>query len=149
MSFAYFFGAAAGGFILMAAIGLQALVALFSSIPLVRRHKAENPEFNAGRAYRRIAMVVVIVFAIFAVITLLVAHYVSTAALLGFLVGLVLAFLMSLKRLSPDNELNQKNFEDSYVDCYPLSALNPDDLDNASPDAEPPAGEDDPPESKE
>ena len=71
------------------------------------------------------------------------------AALLGFLVGLVLAFLMSLKRLSPDNEQNRKNFEDSYADCYPLSALNPDDRDDASQNAEPPAGEDDPPELKE
>ena len=33
MNIPYFFGAAAGGFVLMAAVGIQALVALFSSIP--------------------------------------------------------------------------------------------------------------------
>ena len=39
----YFFGAAAGGFIVMACVGVQALVALFSSIPLAKRRRRENP----------------------------------------------------------------------------------------------------------
>ena len=50
----YFFGAAAGGFIVMACIGIQALVALFSSIPLAKRRHRENHAFDLKRARRRL-----------------------------------------------------------------------------------------------
>ncbi|MCI2056831.1 MAG: hypothetical protein LKJ86_06750 [Oscillibacter sp.] len=128
MFIAYFFGAAAGGFILLAAIGIQALVALFSSIPLTRHHKAENSEFNVKKAYRRIALVTVIVLALVGIVSALVLYYAPVAAKVGYVFGLVLAILCCIKRMSPNNEQNQKNYEDSYADCYPPSAVNPDDV---------------------
>ena len=128
MDIPYFFGAAAGGFVLMATLGIQALVALFSSIPLIRRRKAENPEFNTGRALRRVALVAVITLGLVAVITAVVLHFAPFSVTLGYLLGMILAFICCLKRMSPNNELNRKNFEEAYADCYPPSAVNPDDV---------------------
>lgn len=54
MSSPYFFGAAVGGFLLMTAVGVPALVALCSSIPLAKRRKTETPGFDLKRAYHRI-----------------------------------------------------------------------------------------------
>jgi hypothetical protein len=133
MSFSYFFGAAAGGFVLLAAIGIQALVALFSSVPLTRRHKEEHPEFNARKAYHRIALVTVITLAVIVTVTVLVLRYAPTSASFGYLFGMIIAFLCSIKRMSPNNEQNQKNYEESYVDCYPADE-NPDDAGTAAPD---------------
>lgn len=127
MEISYFFGAAAGGFVLMAAIGIQALVALFSSIPLAKRRHREHPEFNLGRAYRRIVLVSVLVILLVVVITALVIHFTSIAPTLGYLTGMILAFVMSIKRMSPNNAQNQKGFEEAYADCYPPSDENPDD----------------------
>lgn len=127
MSVSYFFGAAAGGFIVMATIGIQALIALFSSIPLTHRHKAANPEFNSNRAYRRIALVTVVVILLVGVITALVLRYAPTSATAGYLFGMALAFVCSLKRMSPNHEQNQKSYEESYADCNPPSSENPDD----------------------
>ena len=52
MSSPYFFGAAVGGFLLMTAVGVPALVALCSSIPLAKRRKTETPGFDLKRAYQ-------------------------------------------------------------------------------------------------
>jgi Ca2+/Na+ antiporter len=127
MSISYFFGAAAGGFVLLAAIGIQALVALFSSIPLTRKHKAECPGFDYKRAYRRIAMVTVLILLLVSGVTAAVIHFAPLSASMGYLLGMILAFICCLKRMSPNNEQNQKNYEDSYADCYPPSDVNPDD----------------------
>lgn len=127
MDISYFFGAAAGGFVLMAAIGIQALVALFSSIPLAKRRKQENDGFDLKRAHRRIAQVTVTVLLLCGVVTALVMRFAPASATMGYLLGLVLAFVLSIKRMSPNNETNQTNFEVSYADCYPPSDVNPDD----------------------
>lgn len=123
----FFFGSAAGGFILMAAIGIQAVVALFSSIPLTRRRKETCPGFNIRAAYRRIAQVSSLSMILCAVITALVIHFGSTGVIAGYGLGFILAFALNLKRMSPNNEQNQKSYEESYADCYPASDVNPDD----------------------
>lgn len=128
----WFFGAAALGFILMAAFGIQAAVALFSSIPLIRRCQQECNEFNARRAYRRIAQVASLTIFFCILVTALVIHFGSTAVICGYGVGFLLAFVLSVKRMTPNNDQNRKNFETSYADCYPPSAINPDDLSGKS-----------------
>ena len=140
MAISYFLGAAAGGFVLMAAIGIQALVALFSSIPLARRRKKECPGFDLKRAYRRIVQVTILVSVIVIVITALVIRFASTAPAVGYLFGMILAFVMSWKRMSPNNAQNQTGFEEAYADCYPPSGDHPDDaqLDNSKAAAEGP-----------
>ena len=141
----FFFGSAAGGFILMAAVGIQAAVALFSSIPLTRRHKETCPGFNARVAFLRIAQVSSLTIILCGVITALVIHFGSTAVITGYGLGFVLAFALDLKRMSPSNEQNQKNYAESYADCYPPSDVNPDDkvkhTASASADAESQSGE--------
>ena len=132
----YFFGAAAGGFVLMAAVGIQALVALFSSIPLAKRRHRENSGFDLKRAYRRIVQVTLIVLILVGVITALVIRFTPISATAGYLFGMILAFVLSIKRMTPNNEMNQRNFEEAYVDCYPPSDVNPDDAGSL------PAGED-------
>ena len=128
MAISYFFGFAAGGFVLMAAVGIQALVALFSSVPLTRRHQKECPEFNTKRAYRRIVQVTVLTCLVVGAASALVVQFTSAASILGYLFGMVLAFVLNIRRMSPTNETNRKNYEESYADCYPPSGANPDDV---------------------
>lgn len=123
----FFFGSAAGGFVLMAAVGIQAAVALFSSIPLTRRRRETCPGFNARAAFFRVAQVSSLSIILCAVITALVIHFGSTAVIAGYGMGFILAFALNLKRMSPNNEQNQKSYEESYADCYPPSDANPDD----------------------
>ena len=112
MSSPYFFGAAVGGFLLMTAVGVPALVALCSSIPLAKRRKTETPGFDLRRAYRRITHLVVLV-------TVLVIRFTTDAPTLGYLFGLILAFVPRIKEMTPNNQKNQKKFEHVYADCYP------------------------------
>ena len=114
----YFFGAAAGGFVLMACVGVQALVALFSSIPLAKRRHQENPAFDLRKARRRILLVTVLVLVLVGVITALVVHFTSIAPTAGYLFGMIVAFVCCIPRMTPNNEQNQKNFEEAYADCY-------------------------------
>ncbi|BAK97807.1 hypothetical protein OBV_06090 [Oscillibacter valericigenes Sjm18-20] len=123
----FFFGSAAGGFVLMAAVGIQAAVALFSSIPLTRRHKETCPDFNTRAAFRRVAQVSSLSIILCAVVTALIIHFGSTAVIAGYGLGFILAFALNLKRMSPNDEQNQKSYEESYADCYPSSDANPDD----------------------
>ena len=125
MDIPYFFGAAAGGFVLMAAVGIQALVALFSSIPLARRRAKEHPGFDLKKAFHRIAKVTVLVTVLVIVTTALVIHYAPIAPTIGYLFGMILAFVMSIKRMSPTNEQNRRNFEEAYADCYPPAEVPP------------------------
>ena len=125
MDIPYFFAAAAGGFVLMAAVGVQALVAIFSSLPLARRRKKENPDFDFSRAFRRIIKVAVIIAVLVVLVTALVIHFAPIAPTIGYLFGMILAFVMCIKRMTPNNEQNRKNFEDAYADCYPPGAVPP------------------------
>ena len=128
MNIPYFFGAAAGGFVLMAAVGIQALVALFSSIPLAKRRHQEDSAFDLKRAYRRIIQVTLVVLVLVGVITALVVSFAPMSATAGYLFGMILAFVLSIKRMSPNNETNQQNFDEAYADCYPPAAIHPDDI---------------------
>ncbi|MDD3346665.1 hypothetical protein [Oscillibacter sp.] len=133
MNIPFFFGAAAGGFVLMATVGIQALVALFSSIPLAKRRHLENPTFDLKRAHRRIAQVAVVTTVLVAVISALIIQFAPLSATAGYLFGMILAFVLSLKRMTPNSEQNQANFAESYADCYPSSDAAPDDTVSFSP----------------
>lgn len=122
MAVSYFFGFAAGGFVLMAAIGVQALVAVFSSIPLAKRRYRENPLFDLKRARQRIVKVTLLTLTIVATATVLVLRFASASARLGFLFGMILAFALSMNRMTPNNAQNQSSFEEAYADCYPSSS---------------------------
>ena len=121
----YFFGAAAGGFIVMACIGIQALVALFSSIPLAKRRHRENPAFDLKKARSRIIMVTLMVLILVGVISAVVIHFTSIAPTAGYLFGMIVAFVCSIPRMTPNNEQNQKNFDEAYADCYPFVPKEP------------------------
>ncbi len=128
MSIPYFFASAAGGFVVMAAIGIQALVALFSSVPLAKRRHQENPAFDLQKARRRIIQVTLMAGILVGVITALVIAFAPISATMGYIFGMILGFVMSIKRMSPNNETNQTSFAQSYADCYPPSDANPDDM---------------------
>lgn len=119
MELSYFFGAAAGGFLLMAAVGIQALIALFSSIPLAKRRKKECPGFDLQRAFRRITVTSMSTVVLVVAITIAVIHFTSMAPTAGYLFGMILGFVLSIKRMTPNNAENQKRFESIYADCYP------------------------------
>ena len=121
----YFFGAAAGGFIVMACIGIQALLALFSSIPLAKRRHRENPAFDLKKARSRIIMVTLMVLILVGVISAVVIHFTSIAPTAGYLFGMIVAFVCSIPRMTPNNEQNQKNFDEAYADCYPFVPKEP------------------------
>ncbi len=127
MAISCFLGAVVGGFVLMAAVGIQALVALFSSIPLAKRRKKEHPDFDLNRAYHRILVVSVSILILMAAVTVALLRLTSTAPSLGFLLGMILGFVASLPRMSPNNQKNQKNFEKVYADCYASAGEEPDD----------------------
>ena len=117
MSSPYFFGAAVGGFLLMTAVGVPALVALCSSIPLAKRRKTETPGFDLKRAYRRITHLVVLAAVVMVLVTVI--RFTTDAPTLGDLFGLILAFVPRIKEMTPNNQKNQKKFEHVYADCYP------------------------------
>lgn len=119
MSIPYFFGAAAGGFLLMSAVGVPALVALCSSIPLAKRRKTEMPGFDLMRAYRRITHLVVLAAILMVLVTVLVIRFTADAPTLGYLLGLILAFVPRIREMTPTNQKTQEKFERAYADCYP------------------------------
>ena len=121
----YFFGAATGGFIVMACVGVQARVALFSSVPRAMRRRRENPAFDLKRARRRIIMVTLLVLILAGVITALVIHFTSIAPTAGYLFGMIVAFVCCLPRMTPNNAQNQKNFDEAYADCDPFVPKEP------------------------
>ena len=43
----------------------------------------------------------------------------ASAATFGYLFGMILAFLKSLNRMTPNNRRNQRRFEKMFADCYP------------------------------
>lgn len=119
---------AAGGFVLMASLCIQVFIALFSTLPLIHRAVEKYPNFNSTKAKRRVFQVVVLVVILSAVCVGLVFHFLSTFALYGFFGGMILALVASLKRISPNSQVNQDRFQESYADCFPPSDMNPDDV---------------------
>ena len=124
-----FLGAAAGGFLFMHFIGVQVLISLLSSIPLAKRRHRENPGFDLNRAYRRIFCISVTGLVLVLLVSALVIRFTSNASTLGYLVGLILAVICSIKRMTPTSKKNQRSFEHVYGDCYPF----PDDSEDEIP----------------
>ena len=114
-----FLCAAAAGFLVMSLFGVQALVALCSSIPLAKRRKKQEPDFDLSMALRRIARYAVIGFLCMAVISSLVIWLTAAPGTFGYLLGAILSFLRNLNRMTPNNRRNQRRFEKLFADCYP------------------------------
>ena len=123
-----FFAAAVVGFFIMSAFGIQALVDLCSSIPLARRRKKQEPDFDLSMALRRIARRAVIGFLGVAVITILVVWLTSILGTFGYLLGMIMSFLRNLNRMTPNNRRNQRRFDRTFADCYPTDEDEEDDF---------------------
>ena len=123
-----FFGAAIGGYLLMAVVGIQALIALFSSIPLAKRRHLETSEFDLKKARRRITRIILTVSVLVAVVTSLLVLWAPISATSGYLFGMILAFVCSIKRMSPNDARNQAHFSKTYADCYPADDTEIDEL---------------------
>ena len=99
----HFLCAAVAGFLIMSIFGVQALVALCSSISLLRR----------------IAWRTVIGFLGVAVISALMIWLTAAPGTFGYLFGMILSFLKNLNRMTPNDRKNQRRFEKMFADCYP------------------------------
>ena len=123
-----FLCAAALGFCMMSLFGVQALVAVCSSIPLANRRKKQEPDFDLSMALRRIARYAVIGFLCMAVISSLVIWLTAAPGTFGYLLGAILSFLRNLDRMTPNNRRNQRRFEKLFADCYPTYGDEDDDF---------------------
>lgn len=119
MAIPYFLGGAVFGFALMMVVGVQALVAVFSSVPLAKRRKKEHPGFDLRRALRRITRIAVTAAAVLIIVTAGMIHFTDFAAAVGYLFGMILAFVLSIRRMTPNNAQNQAGFMRRYADCFP------------------------------
>lgn len=81
----HFLCAAVAGFLIMSIFGVQALVALCSSISLARRRKHQVPAFDLALALRRIAWRTVIGFLGVAVISALMIWLTAAPGTFGYL----------------------------------------------------------------
>ena len=117
MKLSFFLGAIAGGFLFMSLVSMQALVSLFSSIPLAKRRHLENPAFDLHRAFRRILLITVLAAVMTVLATVLAVVLLPLPAVGGYLLGMILGFLCSIRRLNPNNEKNQRAFIRFYGDC--------------------------------
>ena len=122
----HFLCAAVAGFLIMSIFGVQALVALCSSISLARRRKHQVPAFDLALALRRIAWRTVIGFLGVAVISALMIWLTAAPGTFGYLFGMFLSFLKNLNRMTPNDRKNQlilcvmkRRFEKMFADCYP------------------------------
>ena len=107
----HFLCAAVAGFLIMSIFGVQALVALCSSISLARRRKHQVPAFDLALALRRIAWRTVIGFLGVAVISALMIWLTAAPGTFGYLFGMILSFLKNLNRMTPNDRKNQRRFE--------------------------------------
>ena len=115
----HFLCAAVAGFLIMSIFGVQALVALCSSISLARRRKHQVPAFDLALALRRIAWRTVIGFLGVAVISALMIWLTAAPGTFGYLFGMILSFLKNLNRMTPNDRKNQRRLEKMFADCYP------------------------------
>ena len=113
-----FLSAAVGGYILMAVIGIQVLIALFSSIPLAKRRHQLCPVFNFAKAKRRIIFIMVSGSILMVGITVLMLWLAPAPSSTGYLFGLILSLLCSIRRMSPSDRRNQTSFTRMFADCY-------------------------------
>ena len=90
----HFLCAAVAGFLIMSVFGVQALVALCSSVSLARRRKHQVPAFDL-------------------------IWLTAAPGTFGYLFGMILSFLKNLNRMTPNDRRNQRRFEKMFADCYP------------------------------
>lgn len=114
----YFFIAAAAGFVVMAAITVQAIEALFTTPALIRQAFAQDPAFQVETARRRSRQVAIILTLPSVIICVVVTALVSGALLWGYWFGFAVALLASYQRFQPNRIENQEKFKQSYMDCY-------------------------------
>ena len=113
----HFLCAAVASFLIMSIFGVQALVALCSSIS-GQTPKAKVPAFDLALALRRIAWRTVIGFLGVAVISALMIWLTAAPGTFGYLFGMILSFLKNLNRMTPNDRKNQRRFEKMFADCY-------------------------------
>ena len=106
----HFLCAAVAGFLIMSIFGVQALVALCSSISLARRRKHQVPAFDLALALGFLGV---------AVISALMIWLTAAPGTFGYLFGMILSFLKNLNRMTPNDRKNQRRFEKMFADCYP------------------------------
>ena len=114
----HFLAAAILGFAVMSIFGVQSLVAVCSSIPLAKRRSRKSPEFNLSLAMRKIVRHVLIGVLALAVISVAAIWLTDTPGTFGYLLGMILAFLAGLGRMTPNSPRNQRRFEKVFADCY-------------------------------
>lgn len=117
-SISYFFIAAAVGFVVMAAITIQALEALLTTPILIRKAYEADPDFRVEAARRRSRQVAIIVLLPSLIICVLVTAFLSGSLLWGYWFGFVVALVVSYQRFQPNREENQEKFKQSYIDCF-------------------------------
>lgn len=113
-----FLGGAGLGALVMAFLGVQALVEICSSISLAKRQKQKFPAFDLPRAFRRIVLRTVFCALAAAVISALVICFTALPGTFGYLAGMILWFLKNLGRMTPNNSRNQRRFRRLFADCY-------------------------------
>ena len=124
-----FIGAVIGGCLVMHVTGVQILISLLSSAPLAKRRHRKNPGFDLKKANRRILRISLIGFVLLLLVSAIVMRFVSVISTMGYLIGLILSLVCSIRRMTPNNRKNQRSFEHIYSDCYPF----PDDPEEVPP----------------
>lgn len=114
----YFFIAAAGGFVVMASVTIQALRTLCVAFPLIAATKASDPNFLAKVASNRAKTVVALPVVFTVIVSALLHTFASGMILYGYWFGMALALLLSRKELSPKSDANAERFQRLYGDCY-------------------------------
>ena len=115
-----FIGAVIGGCLVMHVTGVQILISLLSSAPLAKRRHRKNPGFDLKKANRRILRISLIGFVLLLLVSAIVMRFVSVISTMGYLIGLILSLVCSIRRMTPNNRKNQRSFEHIYADCYPF-----------------------------
>ncbi len=117
-SISYFFIAAAVGFVVMAAIFVQAIEALFITPLHIQKAFAKDPDFQVATARLRSRQVAILLTIPSIIICAIVSIFLSGSLLWGYWFGFVVALLASYQRFQPSREENQEKFKQSYIDCF-------------------------------
>ena len=102
---------------------------LRGAAPLAKRRHRKNPGFDLKKANRRILRISLIGFVLLLLVSAIVMRFVSVISTMGYLIGLILSLVCSIRRMTPNNRKNQRSFEHIYADCYPF----PDDPEEVPP----------------
>lgn len=118
MNITYFFAAAAIGFVLMAAVAIQAIEALVTTRTLIAKAQEEDPDFRANVAKSRVRQICILLLGATFIICGLVITFANASIVYGFMAGFVFALPCSYQRLQANRPENQEKFRKLYFDCY-------------------------------